>query len=184
MARGQFRARSRDRSWVGHALTVGGILSGSASAVPANTSRVVTVTFPDATAPFEGTSRTLMRMRGIVGMSLVGATTAGDCQGACGLIVVDRSNPPEAADTGQGPIANPGAPWLWIGYTASPSVGDGPLRGDTVNRSESLVIDSKAQRILKASETLAFVFEVTNGSVGSQNIAHGVSGIMRVLILE
>jgi len=84
-----------------------------------------------------------------------------------------------------GPITDPAFGWIWLDY-ALPFGDNGAIRlGDVTSLQRSPVMDSKAQRVVKAGETVAAVIEFFNcGGAASGQTAFAAAIIGRFLVLE
>ena len=126
---------------------------------------------------------TITRMRGIVDLYLELSTSAGDgMTGAVGLGIVSS----DASGIGQtaipGPVSDPSWPgWIWYHYWTVRGVAIQSAGSDTARNAFAdlhLVIDSKAQRIMKTGETLIGMFEV-----GTETGNAAVRGFGQVRVL-
>ena len=124
---------------------------------------------------------TIVRCRG----SWSGVMTPGAAQDsmvlALGLIVANSDAVTAGSASLPGPIDEPDAPWLWVGYEPLLSGAASAQDGSAINQAFRREIDTKAMRRTKTDDVLLFVGQaVITG--GTPTAVHG--GIVRVLIQE
>ncbi len=110
--------------------------------------------------------QTVVRWRGLVGVTLDAGAVDESLIVRCGIILVT----PDAFATGIGAIPGPGSDrdqsWLWTGQAYLTSGAEAAIVPDQL--SAVIPVDSKAMRKVKPNETFAFVVEVLAGEFTDQ----------------
>lgn len=134
------------------------------------------------TRPFDGLAAvgeptiidpTLVRIRGTYGVNITDAG-GGYLELFMGII---RLQPDTAGNVIAAqlpdPLANPEVEWIWNEYIAAPFGSDGLVFNATIG-SSGTTLDSKAKRVMRANDVLAFVYRTTTLTSATITVSHAV----------
>jgi len=119
---------------------------------------------------------TVVRVRGNVFIQATPNAIADDDVIGLGLIVVTDQAFAAGGASVPGPIANMDAEWMWHQFVPLKAAGTA-LAGNDIGTNVRVEVDTKAQRILKVNQTLAFVLELDTGEFTSVQATGGIRAL-------